>query len=87
MVANEEAVSAYTQDAGGGASTTDDLQKLADFKKADVPTESEFSAQKAKLLAVSCCLGFSLKAIRSQRGHTSTIGRSGAGVRLSVGVG
>lgn len=48
--ANEQAARAYIQDAAGG-SAADELKKLSDLKNAGVISDSEFAAQKAKLLA------------------------------------
>ncbi len=41
---------AYVRQASGGASTADELAKLAGLKNAGTITEEEFQAQKAKLL-------------------------------------
>jgi hypothetical protein len=49
---NEEAFRSYVQDAAGsGASSADELAKLADLKAKGVLTEEEFAQQKAKLLS------------------------------------
>ena len=50
VAANEEAARAYIQDAAGG-SAADELKKLNDLKNSGVICDSEFAAQKAKLLA------------------------------------
>lgn len=51
MVAREDAMKAYIQDAAGGASTADELKKLADLHASGALTDDEFAAQKQKLLA------------------------------------
>ena len=54
MVAQQEAFRSYVQDAaasGGGASTADELAKLAQLQSQGVISEAEFAQQKAKLLA------------------------------------
>ena len=49
---NEQAFRSYVQDAAGsGASSADELAKLADLKAKGVLTEEEFAQQKAKLLS------------------------------------
>ena len=49
---SEQAFRAYVQDAAGsGTSAADELAKLADLRSQGVITETEFAAQKAKLLA------------------------------------
>ena len=51
--AQDEAAQAYirqTVGAGGGASTAEELQKLAGLRDSGVITAAEFDAQKAKLL-------------------------------------
>ena len=48
--AQDRAARAYIQDAAGGGSTADELQKLAGLKSSGVISDSEFEAQKAKLL-------------------------------------
>lgn len=45
----ESATRAYIQDAAG-ASTADEIKKLADLKSSGVISDAEFEAQKAKLL-------------------------------------
>lgn len=49
--AREKATRQYIQDVSGGGSTASELAKLDELRKSGVLTESEFSAQKAKLLA------------------------------------
>jgi hypothetical protein len=49
--AQQKAFNSYVQQAGGGSSTADQLHKLAELKDKGVLTESEFDAEKAKLLA------------------------------------
>lgn len=50
-MAREEATRAYIQSAAGtSASTADELEKLASLKASGVISDSEFEAQKAKLL-------------------------------------
>lgn len=50
--ANEEAFQSYIkQTAGSGASSAEEITKLAALKDQGVLTEAEFQAQKAKLLA------------------------------------
>ena len=52
MHAMEAAQKKYIQEAaGGGASTADELEKLAKLHQAGTLTAEEFAAQKAKLLA------------------------------------
>ena len=49
---NEQAFRSYVQDAAGsGASSADELAKLADLKAKGVLTDEEFAQQKAKLLS------------------------------------
>ena len=48
--AQEKAARKYIQEAAAGASTADELAKLADLRKQGVLTDEEFAAQKAKLL-------------------------------------
>lgn len=48
--AKQEFESYVRQTAGGGASTADELSKLADLKAKGVLSEEEYQAQKAKLL-------------------------------------
>jgi len=47
----EEARRAYIQDAAGGGSTADELEKLAGLKNSGVLSDAEYEAQKSKLLA------------------------------------
>jgi predicted PurR-regulated permease PerM len=50
--AQQEAFNQYVREtAGSGASSADELAKLADLKNQGVITEAEFAAQKAKLLS------------------------------------
>jgi hypothetical protein len=54
MAAQKQAFDEYVRQAagtGGGASSADELTKLAALKDQGVLTEAEFAAQKAKLLA------------------------------------
>jgi hypothetical protein len=51
MVAREEAMKAYIQDAAGGASAADEIKKLADLHASGALTDEEFAAQKQKLLS------------------------------------
>ena len=48
--AQDTAARAYIQDAAGGSSAADEIQKLADLRSSGVISDSEFEAQKAKLL-------------------------------------
>lgn len=47
----QKAFDAYVRDTAGSGGTADELSKLADLKAKGVITDSEFEAQKAKLLA------------------------------------
>jgi hypothetical protein len=49
----QESFDAAVKPAADGASSADDLAKLADLKTQGVPTDAEFEAQKARLLAQS----------------------------------
>jgi Short C-terminal domain/Phospholipase_D-nuclease N-terminal len=46
----DEALRAYVQDAAGGASTADELTKLADLRDRGVITEADFQQGKDKIL-------------------------------------
>lgn len=46
----DAAMRAYVRDAAGSASTADELAKLAELQRQGVISDSEFAAQKAKLL-------------------------------------
>jgi Short C-terminal domain/Phospholipase_D-nuclease N-terminal len=48
---NEAAFRAYVQDAAASGSTADELSKLADLKTRGLINDTEFEAQKAKILA------------------------------------
>jgi hypothetical protein len=47
----QKAFDHYVKQAAGSGSTADDLSKLADLKQQGILTESEFEAQKAKILS------------------------------------
>jgi ABC-type multidrug transport system fused ATPase/permease subunit len=47
----EQAFRSYVQETAGGASTADELAKLADLRSKGVLSDAEFEAQKARLLA------------------------------------
>ena len=47
----ERMARAYIQEASGGSSSADEIEKLAKLRDQGVLTDEEFSAQKAKLLA------------------------------------
>jgi hypothetical protein len=47
----QQAFDDYVRQTAGGSDTTSQLTKLADLKSQGVITDSEFEAQKAKLLA------------------------------------
>ncbi|HEY7704543.1 MAG TPA: SHOCT domain-containing protein [Acidimicrobiia bacterium] len=49
--AREKATRQYIQDVSGGGSAASELAKLDELRKSGVLTDSEFAAQKAKLLA------------------------------------
>jgi hypothetical protein len=47
----DQAFRTYVQDAAGGSGTADQLANLADLKDQGVITDTEFDAQKAKILS------------------------------------
>jgi hypothetical protein len=49
--AQSQALRSWVQESGGGASTADELAKLADLREKGVISDSEFDRAKAKLLA------------------------------------
>jgi hypothetical protein len=49
--AQQEAFTAYVQDAAGAGGSADELAKLADLKERGVISDVEFEQQKAKVLA------------------------------------
>jgi ABC-type multidrug transport system fused ATPase/permease subunit len=48
---SDEAMQAYVRQAAGGASTADELAKLADLKQKGTITDEEYEKAKAKILA------------------------------------
>ena len=49
--AQNQALRSWVQETGGGASTADELAKLADLREKGVISDSEFDRAKSKLLA------------------------------------
>lgn len=49
--ARQEAMDSYIRQTAGGASTAEELSKLAELRDSGVLSDEEFEAQKAKLLA------------------------------------
>jgi hypothetical protein len=49
--ARQSEFDSYVRETAGGASTADEINKLAGLKEQGVITDAEFAAQKAKLLA------------------------------------